>query len=111
VIEFLEIHDGPVIPGLEDYEVVYAKDQPQYRPLRVLRANAADRQVFSRWTPTPEQRQRIAEGADIYLAIVTYGGPLQPVSLFIAEESDLDPVESAKALNLTPHQEIPGVQS
>lgn len=109
MIEWLDIHDGPVIPGLEDYEIVYAKDQPEYRPLRVLRANTAEKHVFSRWTPTSEQRQAIAAGADIFLTVLTFGHPLQPVNLFIANEEDLDPIASAKALHLTA-QEIPGVE-
>lgn len=108
MIEYLDIHDGPVVPGLEDYEVVYAKEQPQYRPLRALRANTPGQDMFCRWALTPEQRLAIANGADIYLSVQTFGQPLQPVSVMIAAEGDIDPVETAKNLNLST-QEIPGV--
>jgi hypothetical protein len=39
MFEFLHPHNGPVIDGLEKWEVVMAKDQPQYSPLRCLVGN------------------------------------------------------------------------
>ena len=34
--DFVALHDGPVVAGLEKFETVYAKDQPQYLPMRTL---------------------------------------------------------------------------
>jgi hypothetical protein len=91
MFEYLSPRDGPVIDGLEELEVVYAKDQPQYRPLRVLRSADYARSCFSRWTPTEEQRKAIAEGADIFLELLTYGGPLAPSRIAVSDGSlDLD---------------------
>src|SRR5690348_10524 len=85
MISYLNPKNGPVIEGHEDREVVYAKDQPQYLPLRTLVSNDKDRRVLSRWQLTAEQRKAIAEGADIYLQLMTFGDPLQPILMFVKE--------------------------
>lgn len=86
-ISFLEPCAGPIIPGQEHREVVYAKNQPEYNPLRTLVEPGADGAVLSRWSPTLEQRQRIAAGEDIYLRLLTFRQRLQPIQLFIAREN------------------------
>jgi hypothetical protein len=82
---FLDPKDGPVIPGLEGQEIVYAKDQPQYLPLRTLRTSNYERDVISRWTLTDEQRQAVAQGADIFLSLRTFGNPLQPILIAVSD--------------------------
>lgn len=84
-MDYLYPHDGPVIEGLEHIEVVYAKDQPEYIPLRTLRSADGQGRVFSRWTPTPEQREAIADGDDIFLELFTFGHPLQPIRMMIGD--------------------------
>jgi len=87
MISYLKPKDGPVIDGLEGKEVVYAKDQPQYVPLRTLVGNDRDRRVLSRWSPTAEQRKMITDGADVYLQLLTFGDPLQPILMFVTDGS------------------------
>jgi len=87
MISYLKPKDGPVIDGLEHKEIVYAKDQPQYIALRTLVGNDKDRRVLSHWEPTPEQREAIAKGADIYLQLLTFGEPLQPILMFVSDGS------------------------
>lgn len=82
---YLQPKDGPVIDGLEAKEVVYAKDQPEYIPLRTLVGNDKQRRVLSRWSPTAEQRLAIADGADIYLQLLTFGKPLQPILMLVSD--------------------------
>jgi hypothetical protein len=46
MFDYLSASIGPVVEGLEDYEKIYALDQPQYIPLRTLPGEngmAADR--------------------------------------------------------------------
>lgn len=62
-------------------EVVYAKDQPQYLPLPALLSMMSDGQMVTRWTLSPEERAAIAGGADVFLTVLTFGRPLQPVLL------------------------------
>lgn len=88
MLSFLEPKDGPVAPGEEEREVVYAKNQIQYKPLRTLRGDAVDSPVISRWSPTDEQRKMIAEGKDIFLELLTFHQPLQPILVYVGDDSD-----------------------
>lgn len=90
MFEYLNPADKPVVEGLEEFEVVYAKDQPEYIPLRTLRSNATEARVMSRWTFTDEQRKAIADGADIYLTLLTFGSPLQPITIAVADKMNPD---------------------
>ncbi len=86
--EYLKPADRPVVDGLENQEVVYAKNQPEYIPLRCLRSRTEYVEVLSRWTLTPEQRKMIAEGADIFLELSTFGQPLQPIRLQVSADPE-----------------------
>lgn len=69
----------PVIPGLEPYELKIGgpeAGQPEFRTLFALRA--PDGRVISRWEFTPEEREAIAGGADMFLSICTNGQPYPP---------------------------------
>ncbi|TCU34055.1 hypothetical protein [Rhizobium azibense] len=83
--DFVSPHAGPVVVGLEDFETVYAKDQPQYRPLRTLPARNGE-SAIARFHLTDAQRAAIAEGADIYLELLHFGGPLAPSSMMVMSE-------------------------
>jgi hypothetical protein len=88
MFSYLHPRKGPVFDGLEDKEVVYAKEQPQYIPLRTLVSAGPDRKVYSRWTLTAEQRKRVADGADVFLELLTFGHPLQPIRMAIADGNE-----------------------
>lgn len=85
MFDYLHPKDGAVVDGMEFEEVVYAKDQPQYIPLRVLTDASPMKAVISRWTLTEKQRESILNGADIYLELSTFGGPLQPIRMAISD--------------------------
>ena len=92
---------SPVIPGLEDREVVYAKDQPEYLPLPSLRTKSGH--VGARWALTDEERALIAEGADVFLTLWTFNHPLQPCSLSVInvkEPTYLGAIATAQFLGL-----------
>lgn len=85
---------SPVIaPEFSDREVVYAKDQPGYRPLPVHRTD--DGMVLSRWHFTHEERLAVSQGADVYLYQWTGNRPLQPVAVTVS-----DPLVAAKRIGL-----------
>lgn len=86
MFSFLWPKDGPVVPGHEEREKVFAKHQPEYIPLRTLAVPGPEGQVTSRWTLTLKQREDIRNGADIFLIIATYNQPLQPVNLAIGDD-------------------------
>ena len=85
MFDYLSASIGPVVEGLEDYEKIYALDQPQYIPLRTLPGENG-LSAISRWALTPEQRKAIADGADILLEVTHFGGPLAPVRMMILNE-------------------------
>jgi hypothetical protein len=76
---------SPVIPGNDDFETVYAKDQPEYVPLPVMRTEKA---VMSRWVLTPEERQHIAQGGDLFICQMNFGHALQPILPIAAGPQD-----------------------
>jgi len=80
---------SPVIAEeFQNREVIFAKDQPQYRPLPVHRT--PDGVLLSRWKLSDAERQAVAEGADIWLYVWTFNQPLQPLRIEVAEaEHDL----------------------
>lgn len=72
---------SPIIPGVELPEIVYAKNQPEYRPLPVYKAD--DGTVLSRWRLTWKERFLVLLRGDVYLFTSTFNKPLQPVMLEI----------------------------
>ena len=70
-----------VIPGLEQYEVVVAKDQPEYKKVHTLQSRRQSGEIMTRWVLTPEQRAYINQGADIILEQMTFHNGLPPVRL------------------------------
>ena len=66
----------PVVSGNEVHEVTYAKDDPHFNPLTVLRTEHV---VMSRWTLTDEERAYIANGGDFFICQIHGGGMLQPI--------------------------------
>lgn len=71
---------SPVAEHLQESEVVFAKDQPEYLPLPALVHNAEGAtSVTTRWRPSDEERERIASGGDVFITQMTFGMPLQPL--------------------------------
>lgn len=67
---------SPVIPGNEEFEVVYAANQPEYIPLPVLRTEMS---LLSRWRLTEAERKHIADGGDLFVCVLHFGEPLRPL--------------------------------
>lgn len=67
---------SPVVEGNQDMEVVYAKEQPEYNPLPVLRTEKA---LLSRWRLNDAERAHFANGGDLFICVLHFGGPLQPM--------------------------------
>lgn len=62
--------------------IVKAKDQAEtYRPLPSLHTPSG--RVITRWALTDEERAQILRGSDVYLTILTFNQPLQPVMLSV----------------------------
>lgn len=88
-----------VQPMTGAHEVTVAANQPEYDPLVCALYWDEDMKtpvVLSRWKPSDEERERIAAGEDLYLAVLTFGEPLQPLCLQVGPEGwnrgDGDPI-------------------
>jgi len=78
-MEPIEIPDDEMRGG---ERVVFAADQPEYRPLPALRYPFYGT-VRTRWRLSENERRAILDGANVELSIVTFGAPLQPVVLSV----------------------------
>lgn len=83
----------PIVPGKQLPVTLYAKDQPEYNRLPVYRES--DGAVLSRWKLSLRERLRVVVFGDVYLWVLTFGRPLQPVSLqaeppLILSKDDID---------------------
>lgn len=71
---------SPVYPNAKGIqEVVYAADQPEYTPLPAHRDSYGT--VTSRWQLTWRERMQVLLHGNLWLSILTFHSPLQPVSL------------------------------
>jgi len=75
---------SPVLPTSGACEVTYASNQPEYTPLPTFRT---EKSVLSRWTLTETERKYIADGGDLFICMINFGGPLLPI-LPIAADPD-----------------------
>lgn len=75
---------SPVIPGLEEYEIKIAENQPEYETLSALPIDDGQR-IISRWRLTLRERLTLLLNGDLYLHTWTFGSPLQPVYLEVTE--------------------------
>lgn len=109
----------PVSPELAGVRIVrLAEEQPEYTPIDAARVRTKDFPAAEQpevaavirhetygggdnthllaFRLTEEERHRIFEGADIYVALLTYGGPMQPILVFAGKE------QAAAAYGLRP---------
>ena len=80
---------SPVLPGSADIEVTLGKDQPEYIPLPAVYLDNEWRPMITRWRFSEEERQAIAEGADLVMTQMTFTKPFQPVHLQIVGQNDM----------------------
>jgi hypothetical protein len=81
----------PVSPVLKHVfgahrEVVFAKNQPEYRPLKA--AVHPDGRVVTKWKLSWRERFTIFFSGHIWLQLLTFNRPLQPVKLSVTEPHD-----------------------
>lgn len=87
---------NPVIPrsGGEGKPVVFAANQPQYRPLPALVTDGGV--VLSEWELTHAERRAIGDGARLRVRQLTFGSSLQPILLTIEGVDPEPPVGMAR---------------
>ncbi len=58
--------------------ILFAKDQPEYIPLPAI---SDGNKVITKWKLTKEELEEVAITGEIYLELLTFGQPLQPIKL------------------------------
>jgi hypothetical protein len=76
---------SPVIPGYENIEIIFAKNQAEYMPLPALRLHGDTTPILSRWRLDDEDRKRIAAGADILLTQHIFTDLFHPIQMEVSE--------------------------
>jgi len=77
----------PIPPKMNDngiplVEFVYAKNQPEYIPLPVVKERNGV--VTSRWKLTWKEMLSVLFHGSIYLQVMTFNKPLQPMSMSVS---------------------------
>jgi hypothetical protein len=72
---------SPVMPGSEAIEIVLGKDQPEYIPLPAVYLDMNCRPMVTRWRFTDEEREAIANGADLVMQQLTFKQAFQPINV------------------------------
>jgi hypothetical protein len=65
--------------------VIFAKDQPQYLQLP---ANTNGHQVETKWKLSLRERVKCVLTGNLYLTLMTFGQPLQPIRLSVLRDPD-----------------------
>jgi hypothetical protein len=84
---------SPVVNGLEAHEIIFARNQPEFRKLPAIVSKQKDGAVLTRWRLAPEDRAALAAGADVFVEVLTMGNALQPLRVAVGED---DPTELAR---------------
>lgn len=77
-----------VAPRTGAEEITIAEDQAEYLPLTAAVYQTPDgvRILLTRWRFSEEDRARVAAGEDLYLSVMTFGQPLQPLMVQVGPE-------------------------
>lgn len=75
----------PIAPRVGLPEVMLAEEQPEYLTVCVAMVTYTDgtQGIMTRWKLSDEEKAKIAAGEDIYLSLLTFGQPMQPITLEI----------------------------
>lgn len=78
--------------AFEGANVVYGANQPEYEPLPAeKRGKARTGEVLTCWKLTDEEKALVQMTGEIWLSMLTFGQPLQPVLLSATRPEIYDP--------------------
>ena len=73
--------------------VVFGAKQPEYIPLPAEYRGGKSGEILTCWELTPEELKRVQETGKIWLGVLTFGQPLQPVYLAVDKPEPYDEPE------------------
>lgn len=72
--------------------VVFGENQPEYIPLPAERVGKPQTgQIITCWSLSPEELERVRETGQIYVSLLTFGQPLQPILVTVDKPEPYDP--------------------
>lgn len=78
----------------EGANVIFGANQPEYQPLPAeSRGNARTGEILTCWHLSDEERAIIQMTGEIWLSVLTFGQPLQPVLLSVVKPEIYDAQE------------------
>lgn len=72
--------------------VIYGADQPEYRPLPAERIGKPETgQIIACWALSPDELKKVQETGQIFVSLLTFGQPLQPMLVSVEKPDAYDP--------------------
>lgn len=76
----------------EGVNVTYGENQPEYKPLPgERRGKPSTGELLTCWELTPEEIEQVKQTGKIWLSVLTFNKPLQPVLLATEKPEIYDP--------------------
>lgn len=73
--------------------VVFGAKQPEYIPLPAEYRGGKSGEILTCWELTPDELKRVQETGKLWLGVLTFGQPLQPVYLSVDKPEPYDEPE------------------
>ena len=67
--------------NFEESDVIFGENQPEYLPLPAKFGDRTVGEIYTCWKLSPEEIAEIQKTGVVWLSILTFNHPLQPVSL------------------------------
>lgn len=71
--------------------VVYGAEQPEYIPLPAEKRPGLSGEIVTCWALSPDELKRVQETGVIFVSLLTFGQPLQPVLVSVDKPDVYDP--------------------
>jgi hypothetical protein len=80
-----------IAPKLDAPQVTVAEDQEEFKPITaaICHHPQGDCHVLA-FRPDDQERKRLAGGEDIYISLLTFGGPMQGIIVCVGENEAAD---------------------
>ena len=80
--------------NFEGANIVFGANQPEYQPLLAERVGKPETgQINTCWELSPDELKRVQETGKIWLGVLTFGQPLQPVIVSVDKPEPYDAEE------------------
>ena len=77
--------------NFEAANVVFGANQTEYKPLPAEYRGGKSGEILTCWELSPDELKRVQETGKIWLSVLTFGQPLQPVYLATEKPPIFDP--------------------